>query len=364
MGKLLIAIEDDCEVMGNGLGSVAEHQYLPVMKMLELLQRHDVKMTFMVDVAHRLFLASLTDSLKDRSSGSLWDEMVKQIAEQGQDVQLHLHPQWLDAKKIGQHFLLSEQWNLGSYEDSVIERLVSDAVQFLELLLKPSFPDYHVNAFKAGSWGLQPFAGVARALEKAGISMVLGPRHGMYIPEWGVDYRSMPDDGKPYVVSDDVVIPTAEGRLLVVPLQPYSPAPWTLLRLMLQMAVRRFSSGKDDLQYTYSEPIPAQVRSTGKTNAARFFRWRLRPYLTHLKIGNQPYFYLRESFDAIANSHRSELRDGCNDIPVIIETHTKQIAGNFKDIDRFFGYLNDKYYDDSEFVTLTELNRRLCSNEN
>ena len=54
--KYLVMIEDDCEVMGNGRGNVLEHQFIPSLMLMNLAKKFDIKMTFMVDVAHQLTL--------------------------------------------------------------------------------------------------------------------------------------------------------------------------------------------------------------------------------------------------------------------------------------------------------------------
>ena len=98
MKNILLIIEDDFEVMGNGLGNVARHQYLPANFLQNLCEEIGIRASFMVDMAHIFELKKVASKSSDiRLQLNLWEETVKGMAERGFDVRLHLHPQWLNA---------------------------------------------------------------------------------------------------------------------------------------------------------------------------------------------------------------------------------------------------------------------------
>lgn len=96
--RFIVLIEDDFEVKGNGLGDVADLQYLPGLALMNIAKKHDVKLTFMVEVAQQLTMTKYKHQRGVKIQKELWDQTVKLMKEHGFDVQLHLHPQWLNAE--------------------------------------------------------------------------------------------------------------------------------------------------------------------------------------------------------------------------------------------------------------------------
>ena len=101
----------------------------------------------------------------------------------GFDVQLHLHPQWFQAKKRGDHFLLSNVWNIGRYKPEEQAIIIGDGINYLEKLIRQVDPAYKVIAFKGGSWGLQPSQNLFKVLGENGIRMVMGVRNDLKFPK-------------------------------------------------------------------------------------------------------------------------------------------------------------------------------------
>ena len=62
--KIKILLEDDNEIKGNGSGHPLIRQYLPTRRYIEILNKHKIKGTFYVDMAHYIFLKD-NESYKD-----------------------------------------------------------------------------------------------------------------------------------------------------------------------------------------------------------------------------------------------------------------------------------------------------------
>jgi len=198
MKKFLILIEDDFEVMGNGLGNVADLQYLPALSLMNIAEKYNVRITFMVDVAHQLALKAHSEIPEIRLQSTLWDETLILMKERGHDVQLHLHPQWINATFKHGYFYLDNNWNIGRYAPKIQQKLIVDSVKYLNSLLCKKFPKYKVCAFKAGSWGLQPSINLQVEFEKNGIHIIMGPRDGLKVLSQGIDYTAMEEKHLPY----------------------------------------------------------------------------------------------------------------------------------------------------------------------
>ncbi len=352
--KFNILIEDDWEVMGNGLGNVAQLQYLPSMFFMKLARRLGVKLTFMVDVVQQLeYNRHIQSDYNIRLQKNLWDDSVRLMKSYGFDVQLHLHPQWMNAKKENDFFFLNDNWNFGRYSDADQDRLISESVNYLHELLRPIDPAYKVVAYKGGSWGLQPSGSLLKNMEKHGIRIVTGVRQGMYLPGNGVDYRSLEEPTMPYYpVYDDLcrVAPDKKG-VFIIPLQSVKPGVMGLGYLAVDLVKRKISK-KDSMRHYYDNgKVPEKIYELSPIAEESKPRFPYVSYTTHLKIGNQPFSYLKTSFDQVMNN----LSDNPNKrIPILIECHTKQYNNYYGDIERFLLYVQDKYADIAEFGTLSE----------
>ena len=353
-----ILIEDDWEVMGNGLGNVAQLQYLPSMFFMKLARRLGINLTFMVDVVQQLVYKE--HSHRDynlKLQKNLWDDTVLLMKSYGFDVQLHLHPQWKNAKHEKDFFYLDNNWNFGKYSPADQETIISDSINYLEELIKPIDPDYRVIAYKGGSWGLQPSGDLLRNMEKHGIRIVTGVRKGMYLPGNGVDYRNLEEPVMPYYpdYNDLCKISTEKKEIFIVPLQTVKPGITGLGYLAVDLVKRKISK-KDSLRHYYDDNIPNRIFELSPIAEESKPKFPFISYKTHLKIGNQPFNYLKTSFDQVIK----QLTDTpYQRIPILIECHTKQYNNYYGDIERFLSYVLDKYGDIVDFSTLSEFLREV-----
>jgi len=350
--RFVVLIEDDFEIKGNGFGNVADLQYLPALALCNIAKKHAVKATFMVDVAHLLILKNYAEENRNiQLQKTILEETLLIIKEQGFDVQLHLHPQWLGASLTDGQFQVSSNWNIGTYTESEQRLLVTQSMKYLHGLIQPHFPNYRIIAFKAGAWGLQPSGSFLSACIQSGIRIILAVRDGMRAPDAGIDYTNLEEKHLPYhpQPSDITKVNDLPNELVVLPLQPFAPDPLSLFILATDTVRRKLCSVSDSVYYEAN----LNTRSTNNLSplaCKNKLRFSLRPYLTHLKIGNQPFSYLKRSFDHVIGRLRNyELKR----IPVVIESHTKQLCGYYKHIDRFLGYIREKYHDEVEFSDLT-----------
>ncbi len=358
--KFLVLIEDDFEIMGNGLGNVADLQYLPSLALMNIAEKFGVKLTFMVDVAHQLTLKKYCKHPEVKIQSKLWDETVLLMIERGFDVQLHLHPQWVNSVYKDGYFHLTDVWNIGRLLPEEQTALITDSVVYLESLLRPVRPEYDVCAFKGGAWGLQPSTHLMSELGKAGIHIIMGPRDGMLVKQQGLDYTGMEEKVLPYYPNHDDLtkIADAGGKSVVIPLQSYYPDLLTFSKYVFNHIFSKLSSNKT-LEYYHSGSIPADVRGLKPLKGKKDFTLSLHPYRTHLKMGNQPFSYLKKSFATVIGKLREYDMER---IPILIESHTKQYAHNYRDIERFIAHIAENYESEVEFGDLSGYSKELQNN--
>jgi len=353
--RFLVIIHDDFELLGNGAGDVAQLQYLPAVALMNMAHERDIRITFMVEVAQQLAFVRHENQQGIRIQRQLWDETVLLMKERRFDVQLHLHPQWINASYRNGHFAVSNVWNLGLYKDVDQQALIRDAIDYLHALIKPRFPEYRVCAFKAGWWGLQPSKTILSELCRVGVKVILGVREGLYIPASNVDYRTLEESLLPYYpdIDDITRISAMQRDVAVVPLTPYIPGVLSLCRLGSHKLLRRYLYRNDGC--TARVPTSIGTAFPKKHN----FTLSLHPYRTHLKIGNYPFGYLKHSFDRVITQLR---RHDAPRIPIVIESHTKLYKSYYKDLQRFMDYILERYESEIEFGTLTEFVDEISAN--
>lgn len=351
--KFIILLEDDWEVWGNGLGNVAQLQYLPSLFLMKTLKKLGATMTFMVEVVQQL--RYYEHDITDRNlhlQRKLWEENVLLMKDYGFDVQLHLHPQWFRAKQQGQHFLLNSNWNIGRYSAADQAVIVGEGIDYLETLVRQVDPAYKTIAFKGGSWGLQPSETLFAALEGKGVRIVMGVRNGLRLPNSGTDYTNTEERVMPYYpdYTDIRKVSREKTDIVIIPQPEYSPSLIPMMALGWDM-VRQKYLAPDLSAYYYGEPVPAEIRKLSPLIDEKKLKWGAKPYQTHLKIGNQPYTYLKASFDDVIKRLDAEPGDR---IPILLEAHTKNFLYHYAPIEKFLHYILDRYGDKVEFGTMTQ----------
>jgi len=356
--KFVVLIEDDWEIMGNGLGNVADLQYLPALALMNIADRYNAKVTFMVDVAHQLVLNQHLSHPDVRIQKTIWDETVLLMKERGFDVQLHLHCQWIGASFEAGHFFLGNNWNVGRCDPADQQRLISDSIDYLQSLLRTRFPEYSVCAFKAGSWGLQPSTNLMSEFRKHNIRVVMGPRIGMKCPAQSLDYTQMEEAYRPYYPNPDDItkVSTKQEDVVIIPLQPYDPDLFTLSKYIYDRTMAKYRY-KKRFPFYHSTSIPQKIRKLNPLKDKNLFRLGMRPYRTHLKIGNCTLPYLKKSFDTVIQTLRDI--DGVGRLPILIESHTKNFHNHYDDIEGFIAYIAEKYESEVEFSDVTSYCREL-----
>lgn len=362
--RVVVLIEDDWELMGNGVGNVAHLQYQPALFLLRLADRLGMKVTFMAETLQQLAMRARADADRGLAAqAELWDHSVRLFLDRGHDVQLHLHPQWDGAEYRDGFFRLGRQWNLGAHPAPARQRMIADSVAYLTALLRPQRPDYAVHAFKAGSWGLQPAAGVLADLEAAGVRVVMGPGRGIRYrtADFYADYEDLEEDTLPYVPDyEDIRRVSAVPRpLVVLPLPHYVLGAGGFAR----KARRRLLSGRGGAaggRFAYLGPIPSDVAGlspmgsrVGGHGGVMGFR-----DTKTIDIAAGTFEEMQVALDQAMERCR---RADAPVVPLVLQSHTKSYEGNWADLERFFGYLADRYGRMIEFRTLTELQAVLPS---
>lgn len=170
MKSLILTL--DYELYGNGSGNIYTHIIEPTERILALAGEYKAKITFFVEVVE--FWRIEEEWLKGNTMGyknNPIDDIRKQLQEarkQGHDIQLHIHPQWIDAEyRNGAWSVNLADWRLGGYDkqgEYSLENLLVKGKATLEEWIKPVDAGYECIALRAGGYNIQPSGELVKAM--------------------------------------------------------------------------------------------------------------------------------------------------------------------------------------------------------
>ena len=350
--KIIIVLQDDWELMGDGTGNVAGLQYLPLVFLLKLADNLNFKMTFNVEVLQQLAFKKFSHI--DRNlliQANIWDNSVLLMKEKGHDVQLHLHPQWYQCKYEDDNFILNNNWNIATYERPQRQSMIASGISYLEDLITPIDPSYKVTCFKAGSWALQPSEGILEDLESFGIIFVIGPGKGIkYVTNSiYINYDEIEEAIFPYYpdYSDINKISNKEKNIIILPLPFYKLSVLGLFGKTWESLLRPTNYDIYPKQHKITH-IKSPMGSSKTIKQAYKEIFCFKTYSLPASSLEE----MKEGIDQII-SRVLDTDNGC--IPIIIQTHTKAYPFQYNNVRLFMEYIVNKYCDITKFSTLTEL---------
>lgn len=163
----------DYELYGNGSGDVFKHIIAPTDKILELVKNYNIHITFFFEVVEYWKLKEEWERGNnmgyDTNPIVAIEDQLKQAYQEGHDVQLHLHPQWVDAKYVKDHWEVNfNEWRLGGYKregEFSLVNLLKKGKKTLEDIIQPIDPDYQCIALRAGGYNIHPSQEIVKAMQ-------------------------------------------------------------------------------------------------------------------------------------------------------------------------------------------------------
>lgn len=210
MKKELLITFDYELFLGNNSGGVDECMIQPTDELLIILNKYKVHAIFFVDTTYLIKLKenSLEHSACSNDYKKVSSQIIK-IINSGHFVFPHIHPHWLDAIYNQQ----SNTWSLNKIEkyrfhntDIASRDLVfNHSIECLNDIIKPHFPNYLIDGFRAGGWCIQPFNDYKPYFIKHNIRYDFSVISGFYqfTDAQHFDFTTAPNKNK-YRFSDDV----------------------------------------------------------------------------------------------------------------------------------------------------------------
>ena len=100
-------------------------------------KKYSMKISFMVEPLQQLYFRENQNHSKNLEiQADAWESTIHMMLDQGHDVQLHLHPQWFNAKLKDDYFHLNKNWNIATYQKSERREMIEKGIELLNTITK------------------------------------------------------------------------------------------------------------------------------------------------------------------------------------------------------------------------------------
>jgi hypothetical protein len=307
----------DCEIYGNGEGSLRELVYEPAEKLMAIFRKREARFVAFVEVAE---LEMIGSKGSDRAI-NLVTHQLRDFYKEGFELGLHLHPQWYNARyEDGRWSLDYSEYNLCTLPRERIIQIVDRSIAYFRKVL--SVADFTPLSYRAGNWLFQPTRTAAEVLVERGIKVDSSLFKGGLQHQHKLDYRRALRNGYYWRFTDDTNVPDPQGALLELPIHTQMVPTWKML-----------TTKRVGLQQKGSS-----AAQTGKKRLYRlmdFLRFR---YPLKLDFCRMTINELTRMVDTVI---KEDQRNPTSFRPIVAIGHTKELV-DFETVESFLSYLGRK----------------------
>lgn len=356
---IYLALTHDWELRGDGSGDIEKIQFAPLRQLLEIYARFGARITILPDLMQQIRFRRLEAQHPElKLPADLWDEQVREASRQGHDVQLHLHPHWLNGRHENGGWQLGDEWSILKYDRDTAHAMIASGKQYLDNLLQPIDPAYRCVAFRAGALAAAPSQHLFESLVSLGMKLDVSIAGGVVVDNQNLqlDYRNCEETFLPYYprLEDARRISSQREDIACVPLNHFYGSRREVTRQNLQLARQRIN------QPTRGS-APIESKSDGPSRLGLAFEKVVKPALKRKHFvsdtGRLNYPLMREMLASIRRRARDS---GLANLPVVLTNHPKDLR-DLPAIERFVGEVAQA--GDIQFITLTEIVAKIQSGE-
>ena len=194
---LQVALTFDYEIFfGENHGTIKEILFDPTQRLLETLNKYNVKATFFADVLS----VYMHEKYGLHSYCEQFIDQIKTIVAAGHDVQLHIHSNWLKSEFVDgkwnfdtQHYRI-HTFGFDRNDQLSVPHIIEWGKAFLEKHLQSVDSAYRCVAYRAGGYCAQPHEKLFKVLNENGIFIdssvsAMQKGHGINV----YDYMDVPE---------------------------------------------------------------------------------------------------------------------------------------------------------------------------
>ena len=361
-----LALTHDWELRGDGSGDIAQIQFAPLRQLLKIYAKFGARTTFLPDVMQQLRFRQVESKHPElKALADSWDEHVRTAFRQGHDIQLHLHPHWLNARYENRRWQMDGDWSILKYDREVAYAMLADTKKYLEDLLQPVDATYRCLAFRAGALAAAPSDHLFESLVELGIELDVSIGGGVFVNNQTLqlDYRNCEEVFLPFypVMKDARRVSTQPEPIVCVPLNHFYGSRRAVMNQNISLARQKLRRTKPPESKTAAKVSGHSALDAQGSAIAKVYEKLILPTVRRKHFvsdtGRLNYPLLQEMLEAI---RKRAAASGLSKLPVVLTNHPKDIR-DIAAIERFVGDVSQA--DDLKFITLTEVAEKVRSGE-
>lgn len=216
---------------GSNSGSQERSIIYPTNRLLEILDKYNIKASFFVDSGYIIKLDEYIkkyDVLEDDFQNII--SQIKSLSEDGHDMQLHIHPHWEDSYYDGTKWVIdTTRYRIHEFSEDEIDDIVYRYKKVLTDIVGDK-----VFTFRAGGWCMQPFGKLKNALKKHNIwldsTVFEGGKNDSVTHYFNFINAPKKDVWK---FEDDPLVENKNGYFTEIPISSYRVSPFFFWKLAL-----------------------------------------------------------------------------------------------------------------------------------
>ncbi|MGQ0828896.1 MAG: glycosyltransferase [Bacteroidota bacterium] len=216
--KKSVLLTFDYELFLSESGSPNESLFNPTSRLIELFKKYGVNAVFYIDI---LYYHKMLEIEAEKENCRKFVSQIQELVINGHNVELHLHPHWMDAVYKNGKWDLSNvaNYKLSSLTTDQVGNLFDIGVKLLTEICTPVKSDYKIKAFRAGGLCVLPFDKLLPSFVKHNIKMDSSIASGHYKLKGidSYDYRLV-NYNYSYKFNDSPVNKDIKGAFIEIPL--------------------------------------------------------------------------------------------------------------------------------------------------
>ncbi len=213
--KLALIFTNDWELYGDGSGDYFEVQHQPLIDLISLMNGYGAKLSIMAEIFQQIKHEELSSTNPDfKKITEAWKDILRESYTKGHDVQLHIHPQWNEAKLENNEWVLGDNWSIGKRSKEQIEAFIQMGKSYLESTLQEVDSNYKCEVYRAGAYYIEPSNNVIDTLKKNEFICDTSVTKGTYVDNY-YDYRKAYSNLLPWSIGNEGVTKKVENSSLI-----------------------------------------------------------------------------------------------------------------------------------------------------
>lgn len=218
--KINVLLAFDHELpLGGVKNSLEESIFEPTYKVLDKAKKADVPVNLFTDVLCAI-------RMKELGYDHFYEEFINQLdfsIRNGNDVQLHIHPHWLETNFNNNKFEHTNKFKLADFKDNSqfggIEGIIKKGAEFLIDVCRKADSNYKCIAYRAGGYNLYPETNqILNALYNNGILIESSINPGFYYNSElsYINYKNFPSRSTWFIDKDSPLNYEANNGILEI----------------------------------------------------------------------------------------------------------------------------------------------------